>query len=172
MAVTKANAMKLQGIVLKDVCLGIWEQDVKKNVQITSMDEDVQKLAVQCACKEIVSATMVHVNLVVHPDSEDENAMKNVTLPALEINVRRNVTAKINLKDVTKSRVNAKVDAKLAGWERIAKNHVMITNLAINVQSHADVETKKKLVTRKREDAEVAVRQDGVVKIVTEIAAG
>lgn len=45
----------------------------------------------------------------------------------------------------------------------------MITNLAINAQSHADVETKKKLVTRKQEDAVVAVRQDGVVKIVTEV---
>lgn len=45
----------------------------------------------------------------------------------------------------------------------------MITNLAINVQSHADVETKKKLVTRKQEDAVVAVRQDGVVKIATEV---
>lgn len=65
-----------------------------QNVQITSMDEDVQKLAVQCACKEIVSATMVHVNLVVHPDSEDENAMK---VSKSLLNLTTNVTKNYNL---------------------------------------------------------------------------
>lgn len=55
------------------------------------MEEDVQKLAVQCACKEIVLATMVHANLVVHPDSEGENAMKvSKSLLNLITNVTKN----------------------------------------------------------------------------------
>lgn len=49
LAVTKANAMKLQGIVQKDVCLAIWKADVKKHVRVINMDEDAPRLAVQCA---------------------------------------------------------------------------------------------------------------------------